>query len=226
VSIGRADIAPSWHLDREAAVLLTQGRLPDPFAVLGRHPIPDGWVIRAFVPGAKGVDVLEKSSGKTLCPLSLGAVDGLLRREILASAANEATLEPIPDKKGVMCSPAGPVFDQKAAEQTAKATGTSPMDWGFPVKGSLDVHAAGQAGSPVIEKVGSVLVRVMPEGPPPGAGDAPPPKPGASFVRVVTPSGKVGYVVDDAIGALDSDQLCFVKDAAGWHISGYAGGDN
>jgi hypothetical protein len=146
--------------------------------------------------------------------------------EILAAAASEATLEPMPDKKGVMCSPAGPVFDQKAAEQTARATGTSPMDWGFPVKGSLDVHAAGQAGSPVIEKVGSVLVRVMPEGPPPGAGDGPPPKPGSSFVRVVTPSGKVGYVVDDAIGALDSDQLCFVKDAAGWKISGYAGGDN
>jgi hypothetical protein len=128
--------------------------------------------------------------------------------EILTAAASEATLEPIPDKKGVMCSPAGPVFDQKAAEQTAKATGTSPMDWGFPVKGSLDVHAAGQASSPVIEKVGAVLVRVMPEGPPPGAGDAPPPKPGASFVRVVTPSGKVGYVVDDAIGALDSDHAC------------------
>jgi len=30
----------------------------------------------------------------------------------------------------------------------------------------------------------------------------------------VTPSGKVGYVPDDAIGALDSDQLCFVKDAS------------
>jgi hypothetical protein len=147
--------------------------------------------------------------------------------EILTAAAKEATLEPIPDKKGVMCSPAGPVFDQKAAEQTARATGTSPMDWGFPVKGGLDVHAAGQASSPVIEKVGSVLVRVMPEGPPPGAGgNAPPPKPGSSFVRIVTPSGKVGYVPDDAIGALDSDQLCFAKDASGWKITGYAGGDN
>jgi hypothetical protein len=180
-----------------------------------------------FWMGEKGDKANKRKSGID----NLAAAIGLDGRdgegwEILAAAANEATLEPIPDKKGVMCSPAGPVFDQKAAEQTAKATGTSPMDWGFPVKGSLDVHAVGQASSPVIEKVGSVLVRVMPEGPPPGAGDAPPPKPGASFVRVVTPSGKVGYVVDDAIGALDSDRLCFVKDAAGWHISGYAGGDN
>jgi hypothetical protein len=33
-------------------------------------------------------------------------------------------------------------------------------------------------------------------------------------------------VVDDAVGALDSDQVCFVKDAAGWKITGYAGGEN
>jgi hypothetical protein len=149
--------------------------------------------------------------------------------EILSAAANEATLEPIPDKKGVMCSPAGPVFDQKAAEQTAKATGTQPQDWAFPIKGELDVHAAGQASSPVIEKVGSVLIRVMPEAPPQGGGpggNGPPPKPGAFLVRIVTPSGKVGYVPDDTIGPLDSDQLCFVKEGAGWKITGYAGGEN
>jgi hypothetical protein len=181
-----------------------------------------------FWMGERGDKANKRKSGID----NLAAAIGLDGRngggwEILTAAANEATLEPIPDKKGVMCSPAGPVFDQKAAEQTAKATGTSPMDWGFPVKGALDVHAAGQAGSPVIEKVGSVLVRVMPEGPPPAAGgNAPPPKPGASFVRIVTPSGKVGYVPDDTIGALDSDQLCFAKDAAGWKIAGYAGGDN
>jgi hypothetical protein len=181
-----------------------------------------------FWMGERGDKANKRKSGID----NLAAAVGLDGRngegwEILTAAANEATLEPVPDKKGVMCSPAGPVFDQKASEQTAKATGTQPQDWGFPLKGGLDVHAAGQASSPVIEKVGSVLVRVMPEGPPPGAGgNAPPPKPGASFVRIVTPSGKVGYVVDDAVGALDSDQVCFVKDAAGWKITGYAGGDN
>ena len=63
MSVGHADIAPSWHLDREAAVLLTQARLRDPFAVLGRHPVPDGWVIRAFAPGAMGVDIVDKHNG-------------------------------------------------------------------------------------------------------------------------------------------------------------------
>jgi hypothetical protein len=102
---------------------------------------------------------------------NLAAAIGLDNRdgagwEILADAAEEETLEPIPDKKGVMCSPAAPVFDHKAAEQTAKATGTQTGDWGFPVKGSLDVHAAAQPSSPVLEKVGTVLVRIPLEGVP------------------------------------------------------------
>ena len=181
-----------------------------------------------FWMGEKGDKANKRKSGID----NLAAAIGLDGRdgegwEILAAAANEATLEPIPEKKGVMCSPAGPVFDQKAAEQTARATGTSPQDWAFPVKGGLDVHAAGQA-----ELSGDREGRLGPR--PRHAGGAaarrrrngPPPKPGSSFVRIVTPSGKVGYVADDAIGALDSDQLCFVKDAAGWKISGYAGGDN
>jgi hypothetical protein len=145
--------------------------------------------------------------------------------EILTEAANETTLEAVPDRKGVMCSPATPTYDQKAAAQNAKATGTDFGDWGFPTKGSVDVHAAAQASAPVIEKLGSVLVRVMPDEPAGGAqGNAPPP--GATFVRVVTPSGKVGYVPDEALASLDVDQLCYVKDAAGWKITGYAGGSN
>jgi hypothetical protein len=178
-----------------------------------------------FWMGEKGDKANKRKSGIDNLAAAIG-LDGRNAEgwEILSGAANEASLEPIPDKKGVMCSPAGPVFDQKAAEQVAKATGTSPQDWAFPVKGELEVHGAGQASAPVVEKVGSVLIRVMPE--PPPQGNAPPPKPGSFYVRIVTPSGKVGYVVDDAIGALDSDQLCFVKDAAGWKITGYAGGDN
>jgi hypothetical protein len=193
-------------------------------AALAGKVVPNGF----FWMGEKGDKANKRKSGIDNLAAAIG-LDGRNAEgwEILSSAAQEATLEPIPDKKGVMCSPAGPVFDQKAAEQSAKAAGTSPQDWAFPVKGELDVHAAGQASSPVIEKVGSVLIRVMPEPPPQGAGaNAPPPKPGSFFVRIVTPSGKVGYVPDDTLGALDSDQLCYVKDAAGWKITGYAGGDN
>jgi hypothetical protein len=69
---------------------------------------------------------------------NLAAAIGLDNRdgagwEILADSAEEETLEPIPDKKGVMCSPAAPVFDHKAAEQTAKGgkdTRCTPNDTG------------------------------------------------------------------------------------------------
>jgi hypothetical protein len=172
--------------------------------------------------GEKGDKASKRKSGidNLAAAIGLDSADGV-GWETLAAAADETTLAPAPDKRGAMCSPAGPVFDHKAAAQTAKATGTEPDDWVFPVKGSLDVHAAGQTSSPVIEKVGSVLVRIMPEGPLPGAGDAPLPQLGSYFVRIVTPSGKIGYVPDDTIGALDNDRLCFVKDASGWKITGY-----
>jgi hypothetical protein len=45
------------------------------------------------------------------------------------------------------------------------------------LKDAADVHAAAQPSSPVLEKVGSVLVRIMPDGPLPGAGDALPERP-------------------------------------------------
>ena len=175
-----------------------------------------------FWNGEKGDMASKRKSGidNLAAAIGLDSQDGD-GWETLAAAADDATLAPIPAKKGVLCSSAGPVYDQNAAEQTAKSTGTSPKDWGFPVKGSLDVHVADQPGSPVIEKVGSILVRILPEGPLPGAGDAPLPEPGSYLVRIVTPAGRLGYVADDTISALDSDRLCFVKDAGGWKITGY-----
>jgi hypothetical protein len=41
----------------------------------------------------------------------------------------------------------------------------------------------------------------------------------------VTPSGKVGYVPIDTVSPLGNDQLCYVKDATGWKIAGFVGGD-
>ena len=93
--------------------------------------------------------------------------------EVLTEAAKEATLEPVPNRRGVMCGPAGPSFDAKAAMQTARATGFDVSDWGFPLKGGADVLASAQANAQVVEKIGSILVRVMAEEPPPGAGNAP-----------------------------------------------------
>jgi hypothetical protein len=45
--------------------------------------------------------------------------------------------------------------------------------------------------------------------------------PGFVYRSKASPSGKVGYVQDDTISTLDSDRVCFLKDAAGWRITGY-----
>jgi len=174
-----------------------------------------------FWMGEKGDKADKKKSGidNFAAAIDLDAKDGS-GWEALSSAASEATLEPVPERKGIMCSPANPAFDEKAAEQVAKDTGTNPGDWGYLGKPGVEVHAAAQANSPVIEKLGLHLVRIMPE--PPAAGAQPQEPP---FIRVVTPSGKVGFVGEDQVASLDNDQICYVKDAAGWKIAGFAGND-
>lgn len=141
--------------------------------------------------------------------------------EALSAAAAEPTLEPYGDKKNVMCAPAGPQFDEQAFEAVTKDTGTDLDEWAFPTANGIEVRGAGQANAPVIDKLGMNLVRVLPDEPATSgaAGDAPP------FVRVVTPAGKTGFVPADSIASLVSDQLCYIKDAGGWKITGYVGGN-
>jgi hypothetical protein len=174
-----------------------------------------------FWMGEKGDKADKKKTGidNLAAAIDLDAKDGS-GWEAITSAANEATLETVPERKGILCSPASPKFDEMAADQVAKDTGTDPSEWGYPSKADVEVHAAAKADAPVIEKLGLNLVRVMPEQPAAGA-----PEQEQPFLRVVTPSGKVGYVSEEHISSLDTDQLCYIKDATGWKIAGYAGND-
>ena len=174
-----------------------------------------------FWMGEKGDKANKKKSGidNLAAAIDLYAKDGSGWRALM-EAANEATVEPAPERKGIMCAPASPTFDEAAADEVAKDAGTDPTEWGYPSKPDLEVYAAAQADAPVIEKLGLHLVRVMPEQP--AAGNQVQESP---FLRVVTPSGKVGFVLDEFLFSLGSDQMCYVKDATGWKIAGYAGGD-
>jgi len=145
--------------------------------------------------------------------LGLGNKDGA-GWDMLASFAEEPTGAPSPDHKGVICAPADPGFDGRAFNDLLQSTRTDVSDWGYPVSGDIEVHSAAQANAPVIEKLGSAFVRVMPE----GGGNVP------AFLRIVTPSGKIGYVSVDSIAPIGNDQICYVKDASGWKIGGYLGG--
>lgn len=176
-----------------------------------------------FWMGEKGDKANKKKSGidNLAAAIDLDAKDGS-GWQALTEAANEATAEPVPERKGVICSPANPMFDEAAADQVAKDTGTNPAEWGYASKPDIEVHDAAKADAPVIEKLGQNLVRIMPlpEQPAAGAQDQ-----GSPFVRVVTPSGKVGFVLEEFVLSLDSDQICYIKDATGWKIAGFAGND-
>ncbi len=48
----------------------------DPFSILGPHPDGDGLVVRAYLPNALGVEVLERSGGRVLAAMEQGQVPG------------------------------------------------------------------------------------------------------------------------------------------------------
>jgi 1,4-alpha-glucan branching enzyme len=75
-------LASSWHLDHPRAHALADATMADPFAVLGPHRTPDGWIVRAFVPGASRVEVLRISDGSSLGELECGETDGLFEGPI------------------------------------------------------------------------------------------------------------------------------------------------
>jgi hypothetical protein len=139
--------------------------------------------------------------------------------DTIMAAAQDTTLEPSNDRKGVMCGPASPQFDEKALDEVTKDTQTDMSEWGYPIKADVEVRDAPQPTASVIEKLGLNLVRAMPEEAP--TGGTQPPRP---FMRVVTPEGKVGYVPIETVAPLTSDQMCYLKDANGWKITGYIGG--
>jgi hypothetical protein len=138
--------------------------------------------------------------------------------ELLSSYANEPTAEPLPDRQNVICAPAEANFDAKAFEALINATKTQPPEWGYPTADGLEVRDAAKANAPVIDKLSTTLVRVLPDSAGPDDNQPPP------FLHIATPSGKAGFVPTEALSSLGGDQICYTKDGAGWKIAGYYGG--
>ena len=148
--------------------------------------------------------------------LSLAAKDGS-GWDTLAEFAADETAAPYPDRPNTVCAPAGPEFDTAALEKLAADTKTDVGDWGFTAADGVEVRATASQNAPVVEKLSMQFVRVMPDMAPNASQD---------FMRVVAPSGKVGFVAAEAINPLGSDMLCYGKDASGaWKIVGMIGGE-
>ena len=160
--------------------------------------------------GKPAIDNLAKALG-------LNDKDGF-GWEALSAYAGEATASPDPQHQGVFCAPAEPAFDEKAADELANATHTDAADWAFPVRDGVEVRAAAKQDAPVLDKLGLHLVRVL-------ADDSPANAVTAAFVKVVTPSGKVGFALAETILPIGGEQLCYVKDGGAWKIAGFYGGE-
>ncbi|HZP78751.1 MAG TPA: hypothetical protein VFB45_21620 [Pseudolabrys sp.] len=136
--------------------------------------------------------------------------------DMLAGYSQDPTASPTPDHKGSVCAPADPTFNDKDLGDLLKATKTDVPEWGYPVTAGVEVRDKPQKDAAVVDKLGLNLVRVLPESTPGAAV--------AAMIRVVLPSGKTGYISSDALAPLGNDQICYIKDASGWKISGYVGG--
>lgn len=184
-------------------------------AALSKMVVPQGF----FWDGEKGDQADKKKSGIDNLSTAIGlAGKQPVGWEMLQGYAFDPTGTPYPGKQGVICAPADPEFDEKQLEEVVKATGTDPGDYAYPLEAGVEVRSAPRANAPVTEKLNPVLIRIMPDPkqPQPAQNEVP-------LVRVVTPSGKVGYVSADALSPLGNDQLCYVKDAGGWKITGFVG---
>jgi hypothetical protein len=143
--------------------------------------------------------------------IGLDGADGWL---ILSDYAAEATADPNSERAGVLCAPAGPKFDQKAAEALEAATQTQLSDWAYPMRSGLEVRQAAAKNARVIEKLGLHLVWIYPDASP---------NADSGMLRIVTPGGKIGFIAAEDIRQVFSDQICYVKDGAAWKIAGVIG---
>jgi hypothetical protein len=138
--------------------------------------------------------------------------------DALAAYALETTVMADPQRPGVFCAPAEPAFDDKAADELATTTQTDAADWAFPLRDGIDVRSAPRQDAAVVDKLGLYLVRVL-------ADDSPANAVLATFLKVLTPSGKVGYAPVDVLLPIGGEQLCYLKDADTWKIAGFLGGE-
>ncbi|MGA3307685.1 MAG: hypothetical protein ABSD08_03590 [Xanthobacteraceae bacterium] len=138
--------------------------------------------------------------------------------ETLAGYADDPTGDALTDRQGVICAPADPNIDPKAFEALVQATQTEPSDWSYPTRDGVEMRSAPKPNAPVVEKLGLNLVRVLPDSAPPDDPSQPP------FLHIAAPSGKAGFVPMESVSGLGGDQMCYIKDAGGWKITGYFGG--
>ena len=163
-----------------------------------------------------GIDNLGKAIGLN------SADDQDIGWDTIAIYANDPTATEMASRKGVLCGPADPAFKVADLEAVLKATGTDLGEWVYPIEDRIELHAAPSETAPVVETLGLIFLRLLP-GDAPGDPDNSTDEDGAGFIRLVSPSGKIGYAKADGVASLGVSQLCYVKDGGAWKITGVVG---
>ncbi len=171
-----------------------------------------------WIPGDKDVADKRKSGIDNLSKAIILDDSDAPGWELLADVAQEASAEPFPDRQGVICAPGQASIDDKAIEDLVTDTQTDPSEWAYLARDGVEVRAEAARGSAVTEKLGLHLVRVYPDDSPASAVQ------GSDTLRIVTPSGKLGFVPADVLRPLASDQICYIKEGNAWKIAGVIGG--
>jgi hypothetical protein len=178
-------------------------------------------VARNFFWIPEGQDVADKQRSAIENLAKAIGLDGsdLPGWEILAGYAGEATADPMndPERPGAICGPGGPVIADTAFDELIATSQTDPAEWGYPARDGIDVRSGPEPSAPAIEKLGMHLVRAFPDESPAAAVHG-------ETLRIVTPSGKLGFIPIDQLLPLVTDQLCYVKEGTAWKIAGLLGG--
>jgi hypothetical protein len=129
---------------------------------------------------------------------NLAVVLGLTNKDapgwdMLAGYAEDPTASQSSQRPGAVCVPADPLFNGKEMDSLLEASQSDIGEWGFPIGDGIPVRDRPEASAPIREKLGMHFIRVSPDPSPAGAV--------GSFIRIVTPAGKYGYVPIDEVVA-------------------------
>ena len=86
-------VTPAGQLDRHSAEALAAGRPLDAFAVLGPHEDGSHRIVRVFVPGADGVEIVGREDGRSLGTLEPGCISGLFEGPIAQAGAYRVRIQ-------------------------------------------------------------------------------------------------------------------------------------
>jgi hypothetical protein len=137
--------------------------------------------------------------------------------QALARFAAEPSAAQLPARLGVVCAPAPPTYDGAEVERLLDVTRTRISEWLYPRADATVVRAAARANAAAVETLGLHFVRAL-------AADGEAPSVAAGWVRVATPTGKIGFVPPGALLSLRAARLCYGRDTIGrWQIVGYVG---